>query len=55
MQLKNRMQVRRYNEKGYKETIKVLKYLEINKIVSDLEDLEDLIYAGQSQWYKLQL
>jgi len=52
MQLKNRMQLREYNEKWYKEMIKALKYSEINKIVSDLDDL---IFTGQIQWYKLQL
>ena len=46
------MQLREYNEKWYKEMIKALKYSEINKIVSDLEDL---IYTGQIQWHKLQL
>jgi len=48
----NWTQLREYNKKWYKETIKALKYSEINKIVSDLEDL---IYTGQIQWYKLQL
>ncbi len=40
------------NEQWFKEALKALKYSEINKIVSDLEDL---IYTGQIQWYKLQL
>ena len=46
------MQLREYNEKWYKEMLKALKYSEINRIVSDLEDL---IYTGRIQWYKLQL
>ncbi len=41
-----------YNEKWYKEMIKALKYSEISKVVSDLEDLN---YTGQIQRYKLQL
>ncbi len=45
------MQLREYNEQWFKETLKALKYSEINKIVSDLEDL---IYTGEIQWYKLQ-